>query len=161
MRKQDCSYWWRKACSDQSFHVQIMWKILGCVTINFKTWPEMSVCSHTSVLQARKRGFSMYKPSWSCHVLLDPWREGEIWQEGSQRKGWCFSHFAGLSVAFEHLPFRGKIKQKRFRGFQKLKEINSSQTSSLRTSLPYSNKQQVADQSTHLGHLNARFRPFS
>lgn len=71
----------------------------------------MSVCAHTSEFQARRGGFYMYKPARTCNDLLDPRREGEIWQRGSQQKGGCSSHLAGLPVVSEVLSFRGKMKQ--------------------------------------------------
>lgn len=75
----ETSYWWRKACLNQSFQVAIVWKMLGWVLCYFKIWPERNVCA--CVLELQARCFCRYKPAWSCHVLLDPRREGEIWQK--------------------------------------------------------------------------------
>ena len=71
-----------KACLNQSFQLEIIWKILCWVIIYFKTWPEMSVCTHASELQARRRGFYKYKLAWSCHVMLHP-----ILTEGKPAEG--------------------------------------------------------------------------
>lgn len=74
-------YWWRTACLNQSLNqVEIVWRILGWVMCYFRIWPGRSVCSHALELQAR-RCFCRYKPAWSFHVLLNPLREGEIWQK--------------------------------------------------------------------------------
>lgn len=113
----------------------------------------MRVCTHKAELQARKRGFCKCKPAWSCYALLDPKREGEIWQEGSWQKAGCFSHLAGLPVVSERLPFRGKMKQKQFGAFQKLKEISSSPTPFHKTSLPYSDQPKQAKR-CWLGHTS-------
>lgn len=125
------SHWRRKGCLSQSFQVEIVWKTLSWVMCYFKIWPGRSVCTQALELQAG-RCFCGHKPAWSCHVLLDPTREGEIWQK------WDTSFvLQDLLWFFELLSFRGKLKQILFRGFQKLEEINSSQTSFHQTSLPY------------------------
>lgn len=77
----ETSYWWRKACLNQSFQVEIVCKTLGWVMHYFKIWPGRSVCTYALELQARC--FCRYKSAWSCHVLLDPRRKGEIWQKGN------------------------------------------------------------------------------
>lgn len=63
---------------------------LGYVLFQNLIWKEC--CTHALELQAR-RCFCSYKSAWSCHVLLDPRREGEIGQKG------------GTSLVLQDLPW--------------------------------------------------------
>lgn len=113
----ETSYWWRKAGLNQCLSQgETVWKILGWVMCYFEIWPGRSVYTHALELQAR-RCFCRYKPAWSCHVLLDPRREGEIWQKGNS------------SLVLQDLLWFLKfcLSEENWNSFQKLEEINSPQ----------------------------------
>lgn len=161
MRRWDSSYWWRKACLHQSFQVEIMWKILGWVTICFKTWPKwVCVPTHQNSRQEKEVSvcINLRGAAMSCWNPGGKGKSGRRETSGRKDASLMLQDFCGFwmfaiqrnnetetvqrlsKVKTNHLfpnPFPPKLS---------LTQINPS-------------KQQVAGQGTPLGHLNARFRP--